>query len=257
MLQDSGALSEAVEYYRQGEQNDDLLDFFFGNPGKSILGKELHAIFQIPDNGANSNSLYLGALPLALTAIGLFTRETRRKMLPWLLICLVFLVLSLGSTLELNRQEYENILLPKYYLEELLPFVFRAFSRTDHFMAGARLPLVVLSCFGLLALGSRFPMAKRRGFILALVALVALDYYNPVQHGPVFPAGDGTMSPERLAFVDWLHHEDDQNIRLINLPMGRTNAKFYLFMQSIHGYPQTEGAISRIAPTTSFAPICC
>ena len=244
MLQHAAELGEAMEYYKAGEQNQDLVDFFFNSPRKSFLAQQLHAILQIPDSGATGNYVYLGFVPLALTFIGMFTRGFKRKMLPWLMICLVFLVLSLGSTLVVNRQEYENVLLPKHYLSELLPFVFGAFARTDHFMAGARFPLAVLSCYGLAALGSRFPAARRRSFILVLIVLVALDYYTPVRDGPVFPIGDGTISAERFAFVDWLHQEEDE-IRLVVLPMGRTNSKFYLFFQSLHGYPQTEGAISR------------
>lgn len=243
MLQHSAALSEAIAYYTQGEQNRDLFDFFFGNPRKSILGKHLHSLLQLVDDGSNGNYLYLGVIPLGLTVIGIVNSETRRKMLPWLFICLVFLVLSLGSTFIMNGREYENVLLPKYFLNNLLPFVFGAFSKTEHFMAGARLPLAVLACFGMVALGRG--IARRRWFVCLLIALVALDYYIPVKHGPVFPIGNGTISKDRLAFVDWLAQEDDQEIRLINLPMGRTNAKFYLFYQSLHGYPQTEGAISR------------
>ena len=245
MLQHREALTEAMQYYKQGEGNKDLIDLFVNHPRNPFLGRYIHEILQVADSGWSSNIAYLGVVPLILTVIGLFTRSTRRRVLPWLMICLLFLVLTLGSSLIFNRQHYENVLLPKHYLSDLLPFVFGAFTRTDHFMAGARLPLAVLSCFGLVALGSRFPITKRVWFICLLIMLVAMDYYLPVKHGPVFPIGDGTISKERLAFVNWLDREEDEEIRLVNLPMGRTNSKFYLFYQSLHGYPQTEGAISR------------
>ena len=40
-----------------------------------------------------------------------------------------------------------------------------------------------------------------------------------------------------------------EDIALINLPLGRDNAKVYLYYQSLTGYAQTEGGISR--PPTS------
>ena len=168
-------------------------------------------------------------------------------MLPWLVLCLVFLVLRLGSTLNINGTVFENILLPKYYLNQLLPHVFQPF-RSAHFMVGARLPLAVLSCFGLVALRDRFPLAARPAFVLILIAVVAFEYYIPIQPQHTFAVGGRPFTEERVAFVEWLRQEEreeNQEIALINVPMGRNNSKLYLFYQSLLGYPQTEGAISR------------
>ena len=77
----------------------------------------------------------------------------------------------------------------------------------------------------------------RPWFILLLIAIVALEYYIPVK--------ERFIPQEQLAFMDWLAKEDDEQIRLVNLPMGRTNSKYYNLYQSISGYPHAEGAISR------------
>ena len=244
LFENSATLENAMAWQGTSERSTDLISFFVEsrNPFVGPLGDN---VFQSPEHTRTSYQSYLGYVPLALIFAGLFHNATRRLMMPWLALLLVFLVLRLGSTLNVNGIAYENILLPKFYLNQLLPVVFQAFRSADHFMAGARLPLAVLSCFGIIALRHRFPAAAASGFILALITIVSFEYFVPVRNGPVLPIGDGTFSNERLAFVDWLDQEDDDEVRLINLPMGRKNSKFYLFYQSHHGYPQTEGAISR------------
>ena len=242
MLQSPAELGEALEYYVAAEQQHDVVDFLV-NPRNPFLDTLIYGLLQIPESAMSGKFVYLGLLPLLLIGFGLFKRESRMTMLPWLMLCLVFLILSLGSTLIINGTEYEKVLLPKHYLNDLLPFVFSAFTRTDHFMAGARLPLAALSCFGLVALRSRFPVAAQPRFVVALIILLACEYYVPVKDDRVFP--NRIVTEERLAFVDWLKQEEDQKIALINLPLERANSKIYLFYQSLHGYPQTEGAISR------------
>ena len=244
MFQDAPALATAIKWQGQSEQSNDLISFFVDsrNPFVGPLGD---SVFQPPEHTRTSYQSYLGYVPLALIFAGLFHKATRQLMMPWLGLLLVFLVLRLGSILNVNGTVYENILLPKYYLNQLMPVVFQAFRSADHFMAGARLPLAILSCYGIIALRHRFPAAAASRFILALIAIVSFEYFVPVKSGPVLSIGDGTFSNERLAFVDWLDQEEDDEVRLINLPMGRKNSKFYLFYQSLHGYPQTEGAISR------------
>ena len=111
-------------------------------------------------------------------------------------------------------------------------------------MMGALLPLAVLSCYGLVALRKRYAFAAKPAFVLALVVIVTLEYHIPVEPNRIFPEGNGTISSERLAFLDWLKQEDG-DIRLINLPMGRKQSKIYNLYQSLSGFPHAEGAISR------------
>ena len=243
MLQDSAAFDVAIEYY-DTEILNDLISYFV-NRFHPILGPLGRDILHIPDHTKIGLNSYLGFTPLALLAIGLFNIETRRKMLPWLGLGLGFLILSLGSTLHINGTEFENIKLPKYFLDQLRPPIFAAFQRSNFFMAGVWLPLAVVSCLGVNTLKNRFPIVARPEFMLALIAIVAFEYYVPVHTKSVVPIVDEPITKERLAFLDWLDQENDEQIRLINLPLGRNNAKVYVFFQSLSGYPQTEGAISR------------
>ena len=101
-----------------------------------------------------------------------------------------------------------------------------------------------LACCGLAALQKRFANAAKPVFILALVVVVAVEYWMPVQ-GLVLPGG-------HAAYLDWLRADEEaQDIRLINLPMGRRSSKLYNLYQALSGFPQAEGAISR-TPDSAF-----
>lgn len=93
-------------------------------------------------------------------------------------------------------------------------------------MAGAWLPLAVLSCFGLAALRNWASFAARPGFILALILIVAFEYYSPIDEDSYSTWRD-VVAEERLAFLDWLKQEETNEIRLINLPFGWHNSQRY------------------------------
>ncbi len=249
MLQAREAFGESLNYYSFGEYGNDILSFFSShkNPIYGPLAYQLG----IPYETSANKSSFLGFLPLALIGIGLFNIGVRRRMLTWLGLFLALLILCLGSTLHINGVEYEDILLPKHFLNQLAPTVFAPFATTDLFMPGARLPLAVLTCFGVIALRQRYPRAGKPWVILVFSMIVAVEYHIPISPEPEFPIVGSRFTEERRAFVDWLAGQDEDDIRLINLPFGRDNSKIYLFYQSLHGFPQTDGAISR-PPDSAF-----
>ncbi|MCY4060810.1 MAG: glycosyltransferase family 39 protein [Chloroflexi bacterium] len=242
MMASSQSLDAALEWRGGGEVRTDLISFFV-NHGNPFAGTLVSDVLQ-PAGYWLSSTSFLGYLPLVLIAVGLIWRRTRRPMLPWLALCIVFLVLRLGSFPRVNGIAYYDIQLPKHYLTEILPSVFRPFYEADNFQIGALLPLAVLTCYGLAALKSWRPIAGRAGFIILLVVVVASEYYIPVKNW-IFAKG-------QFAFLDWLAEEEDsREIRLINLPLGRLNSKVYNLYQSLSGYPHAEGAVSR-TPDSAF-----
>ena len=245
----SESISSTVSWHGEREVNTDAISYLV-NHQHPLLARPLHAILQMPQKVDISLTSFLGYLPLLLIAIGIFDRHSRRKMLPWACLCGLFLTLRLGSVLAINGVELPGIPLPKHFLNQLLPVVFVSFAEADHFMAGALLPLAVLTCYGLVALQKRSALAAKPAFVMALIAIVAIEYHIPVRTSRIFPVGDGTISQERFAFLDWLHQEDD-HVRLINLPMGRMESKIYSLYQSLSGFPHAEGAISR-TPDSAF-----
>ena len=242
MLASSQSLDAALGWRGGGEIRTDLISYFV-NHGNPFAGSVVSEALQ-PAGYWLSGTSFLGYLPLVLMAVGLICRRTRRRMLPWLALCMVFLVLRLGSFPRVNGIAYYDIKLPKHYLTEVLPSVFRPFYEADNFQIGALLPLAVLTCYGLVALKAWRPIAGRAGFIFLLIAVVASEYYIPVRDW-IFPKG-------QFAFLDWLAEEEhSQAIRLINLPLGRLNSKVYNLYQSLGGYPHAEGAVSR-TPDSAF-----
>ena len=246
MLRDAAELSGALAKNEGIELGTDLMWYFvpYKHP---LLGPLLTSALPIVDKPGWDRVVYLGYIPLALLALALFKRRTRSAALPWLGLALIFLTLRLGSTLTFNSTNYPNILLPKHYLEQILPAVFKAFWTPDAFLSGALLPLAALSCLGLSALLHSIPGRARRAVILILALAAAFEYYQAQ-----IPY---TQPPGRLDFIDWLRQEDDpDSIHLINLPMGGQSSKVYAYYQSFNGYPHAEGRPTR-TPTAAFAYI--
>ena len=237
LMAGSESIREVVAWHGAPEIKSDAMSYFI-NYRNPFFGRLAESIIQIRGGSHVSTTSYLGYLPLLLICLGLFSQVTRRRMLPWALLCAVFLILRLGSHLNVNGTMYPDILLPKYYLDQILPVVFESFREVDHFMAGALLPFSVLVCFGLSAIQKRFAIAAKPVFILALAALVAVEYCIPVR-GRV-------ISDEQVAYLDWLKQDNEtKDTRLINLPMGRNSSKWYSLYQTLSGFPQSEGVISR------------
>ena len=250
MLAHQSGVGSALEKHFGLDFGNDLISYFV-NYRHPLLSPIFHAAFDLPPlqlvadaahrvNGWN-HATYLGYLPLLLIAFGLLRRQSRRRMWLWLLIIVPFLILRLGAVLRVNDQVFESVLLPKYYLNHLLPAVFGVFYETDNFMMGVVLPLAVLACYGLCAALKGMSARRRRALVLAATMFIAFEYYYlPFQM---------QVTEQELAFIDWLQREDDQDsIRLINLPMDHHNSKLYMFHQTLHGYPQVEGRAGRTPP---------
>ena len=235
VIADSQALDAALEWHSKEGWNDLISSFV--NDRNPFLGQHLLSALQTPDSAQLATTSYVGYVPLVLICIGAYNKVTRWRMLPWLILGAGFFVLRLGSTLSVNGIVYPDILLPKYYLNEILSFVFKAFSGANRFQVGLLLPLSVLSGYGLVALRAMRPAAARPRIILLLIGVLALEYYVPTV--------EKVFHFDQFAYIDWLDQEGDEEVRLINLPMGRNNSKRYMLHQALSGYPNAEGAISR------------
>ncbi len=236
MIRDTSNLEEALIKNQGEESGNDLLSFFVTG-GHPLLTPVFVEVYDLNDSKQHKTS-YLGYLPLLLIALGLSAAKHRRKMYPWLLLLLPFLILRLGSMLRVNGILYPEILLPKHFLDAVFPFIFEAIHETDHFQSGVILPLSVLSCFGLQAFLQSVPKKYCSIVVIAAIALVSIEYFQP----PL-----SQVIPDRqLEFNNWFRSEPNQeDIKLINLPMGRRSSKIYGFYQTINGYPHAEGLAGR------------
>lgn len=243
MLATSEAFDAVLDKGGGIEQETDLLQYFINyvNPlwNRLITNRVTTSIVQLPTPG-RWNGSYLGYVPLLLIGLGLMHNKFRRLMLPWLLLSAPFLALRLGSVLTINGWQ-TGILLPKHFLNEVFPALFQAFYSPDHFHIGTLTPLAVMSSYGVLALLEKMPARRPSLVVLVLVGLLAVEYYRS-------PEQPRLVSQEEIAFLDWLGAEENQDIRLINLPMNRGNSKQYLLYQTLSGYPQAEGLATRTPP---------
>ena len=208
------------------------------NHGHPIFGPLGQSLLQTPADAEISGASFLGYLPMVLIGIGLCSKTTRRTMLPWLALCAVFLLLRLGPTLQINGTDFASIHPPGHYVHKIVPQLYGAIVAMDMFMIGAILPLAVSSCLGVIALRQWKPVLARPALIVAFALVVAFEYYVPIE---------GNLIPqEQFNHIDWLNSEaESDEIRLINVPMNWKNSKRYNLYQTIGGFPQVEGAISR------------
>ncbi len=242
LISEPDALGEVLEWSSGRERNHDFISYFV-HYRNSVTGPLFESIITPPQRTLVSSGVYLGYVPMALVLFGFFRNGTRRRMLPWFMLLLLFVGLSLGSTLVVNGISYPDFPLPKHFALKILPTVFQPITGNDRFIMGMILPLAVLATYGLRALQEMRPAAKRPLFVLLLIGVVAIEYHVPVE--------ENLIENEQFAFLDWLKAEGDVDIRLINVPMGRHDAKRYNLYQALSGYPSAEGAISR-TPSAAF-----
>ena len=236
MISDMDSLGYALQKNEQKERGNDLLEFLVSSR-HPLAAPLFQAFLNRPPPAANGDG-YLGIVPLALLAFGMVKSRERRKLLPWLAALLLFAVLRLGTNLQIDGVDY-NIALPKQFLDEALPWLFQPFWDTAYYQIGILLPLAALSCAGLQALIQRAPQPRPLLIAGIVIAAVAFEYYQP-------PFKNYVDDASRPSWLDWLAAQAGQDeIRLVNLPMGRDAAKLYGFYQSLNGYPQAEGLASR------------
>ena len=242
MMQNADELQQALNKTGNSETANDLVASFV-NYRHPVTTPLFVAALSISSDGSKDlngwkHTSYLGFLSLILIGIGLTHSLYRRKMIPWLLLMLPFFLLRLGSTLRINDVKYIDVLLPKYYLDEMIPVLFQVVHETDHFQIGVLLPLAVMSCYGLKVVLNRVPPRHHSAVVLLAVAFVAFEYY--------FQPSEASVTKRSVAFNSWLAEEPNQDeIRLINLPMGRSSSKLYGFYQTLNGYPHAEGLAMR------------
>lgn len=235
MIMDRDAFAEAAGKNADASASSDILAFLVSSSNPTVSPLLAKAIGVSLDR--SFESMYLGYAPLSLVLVALAASSLRRQTLPWLVILVLFLLLRLGETLTVNAVRYPNVPLPKPLLDQVFPILFSPFWYPTGWQVGVVLSIAVLACYGLSVVVQRVSKRHAKWLIMALVALTAFEYYAPLE-GRV-------IDESQLRFIEWLKTEEQDSIRLINLPMGRRYSKIYSFYQSIAGYPTVEGVANR------------
>ncbi len=238
MLFNQHALDEALDKKRSELRSEDLLEFFV-NLRHPHTGPVLSTLFDGLNLHKHSGHSYLGLTFFAVVGYALISSRKRLRLYLWLAALLFFAAMRLGARLEFNGNVYEGAFLPGFYLTRSLPWLFRAFWDLEHYTSGLLLPSAVLFACGLEQISARVSSQWRPGVILAVLLLLSYER-------SLVPLDGMTVPLSRLNFVDWLAQEPNQDdIHLINLPMGRNYTEVYGFFQTYNGYPHVEGRASR------------
>ena len=227
-----------MQKYEGTEHGHDVSEFLIYRRNTLLTPLLGNVLYAAPLYGAALG--YLGYVNLFLIAVALRGKRQRRRLIPWISMLALFGVLRLGDSLVINGIQYTNIKLPKHYLDQVFPLIFEPFSHPEYFQIGVLLPLAWLSCFGLAKLLESKALKSRIIIVLIFCLLLAVEYYRP------FPGT--TVESHATKFIEWLRTEDQSAIKLINLPITRETGRYeryYLYLQSLGGYPQASGFISR------------
>jgi hypothetical protein len=226
-----------------------LLAFVAPQPAHPVWGTAVRGWYAARglDEG-DEQVVALGHAPLALAAVGLASRRTRRPI--WLLALLAFVVLALGPRLHLaSRAELKltsEVTMPYDLLRSAsLVRLGRAPAR---FAAPATLCLAVLAGYGVVALARRAP--TRHPWAVAAVVLVGAELLAapfPL-HVPRTPAMYQALSrepcPGPLFELPVLSRSGDiDDVPPANRPDVREKERLYF--QVAHGCPISGGYVSR------------
>jgi hypothetical protein len=217
----------------------DLLSFFVPIPLQAWWGQAAERLGGRAVAPVVERAVYLGYVPLALAAFGLWWR--RRRVAFWGVAALVFLVLALGPTLQIAGQVHFGaggwvVPLP-YRLLERAPGV-NAFRAPARFALLVTLCLAVLAGIGIAEAVRRLSALRRpRVRVMAGVALAALLLAE--QWSVPYPLVAVNAPP----FYRQLAASGEPGA-VLELPFSITRATS-LFGQTVHQHPIVGGYLSR------------
>ena len=229
--------------YRLFSKSNDVLENFVltTNPITSPIFRL--AFNTAPDDDSayrkpEYKEIYLGYINLFLIACAIIRRPQWRRLLPWLVILITFAILTLGHYLTFNQMEFPAILLPKHFLTRWFPAIFGNIGYPEYYQIGVVTPLAVLACYGLAALVRSRPGKAGRLILLLCIVVACIEFYTP-------RLGE-TLDRKSTAFIPWLQSQAESQIKLINLPGPSFSSNYYSYLQTLTGYPHTNGVVSRL-----------
>ena len=173
---------------------------------------------------------YVGFVPIGLASYAAL--KERRKASFWWFSALLWMILALGAFLRVDGRVFTQIPLPFSLVDRLFPF--NTLRSSDRFNLLVPLSLGVL-------VGLALTRVQRPWWCLVAVALIGLEYLcAPL---PVHPPAE--PSPFLLQMA-----ADPEPYTVLDLPMGRSSSKVWMYLQTFHEKPLVEGMVARLPPDT-------
>jgi hypothetical protein len=217
-----------TDSYNTGYSND-LISFLLPGKQNPVLGPLVSDLRPQTRTAAERPS-YLGYAALALAIIGVVTASREARF--WLLAGVAFFLVSLGP-----QVAFRGVPLHAFQLPWAIP-ICRLLRHPYRLGVLLFFSLSILVGFGTRWL---YRHTVSRGKTLALLALalatapLLLEYlFLP------FPVA----APWQSTFIDRLAQEEGE-FAVADFPMGRQQAKYYMFFQTIHGHRIVDGHLSR------------
>jgi hypothetical protein len=215
-------------------QGNDLLAFFVPGPGHPLWEKLLHPLYarlQMLPGAGRRPPAYLGLIVLGLGVLAAIKKRCQAGF--WLVTGIVFAVLSLHSPLTINGVTFDALRLPWF---QPLTSLLRASWRFNDLFAFSFAILAALG-WDLIRVGLRASHSAT-AFTCATGALCALLSFAYAKLP--FPMIEIQISP----FYQLLA-QDEGEFAIVNVPMGYSRAKRYMFFQMYHGKKLIGGHVSR------------
>ncbi len=241
ILKNLPALTALASAYDEGlNKQTDLLAYWIPPTTHPLWGRYLVPIYEkFVVNRAFTP--YLGITAVALALYALWRRMA--EVWFWGGSAWLWLLLAAGSALRINGVVYETIPLPYKWLGAIFPL--SVIRSPDRFNLLVILSLAVLAGLGAAALEERVTAVKpnrlQKWPLIPLGLLILLEY-------ALLPLPQWDLPPVSPFLAEAANDPAQYNV--IDYPMGYTNAKLWLYYQTIHGKPTAEGHVSRYSPKT-------
>ena len=241
----SDGLAEAMNYTDDLDEGVDLFGFVkpdLSYPAYPMFHNQVIASFQEQTvaQGRQRGLGQVGFISLALALTGaVYVVRKHREQLIWIVLWIIFFLLSLGTTFMINRIVYPEVWLPYQLLTENALFV--ALRSPLRFQLLFIFVQAILVSYGVFRLYQRD--STKRYFQWMMIGVTVLMLFET----SVFPIPYSTAyQSEAYDYVVEQHQGP-----IITIPMGRQEAKFAMYNQMDHEQPIVDGKIAR-TPNSAF-----
>ena len=221
--------------------SSDLLNFFKAQHDRPLNYRQVIASLsgdQLEIRCLCKGISHVGLVGIVFAMMGaVYIFRFQRKEAIWIVLTALSFLLSLGVVIYVNGKPLDIYWTPYRLLQD--NFFFRALWHPFRMVVVLLFPFSILVGYGLHSRVQSIQL-DNRSKIMLVTSVIMLLYGTSI-----FPTAM-RLSP-RPAYLSALNNLPEGAV--IDLPMGRHNAKYYMAMQRFHGRPMAEGMIPRTPPT--------
>ncbi len=206
---------------------------------------------------------YVGFVPLLLAGWGAL--RAKRRALPWLAVGVFCFSMALGPFLRVNGVTYKNITLPYALIGDRFPLnILRSPDRYNLLLALALAPLAAWGVADILRRvearqtrqaarrmrAPQYPVNSTAGNQNALKRVVTLSgmLIGAIILFEYLGVPYPTIKPLPASAFQRQMNNDAANYAILDIPLGRSDTKRYLYYQTLHEKSTVQGRVARVPP---------